>query len=99
MRIIGLHSGHDCAYCVLEDGIPVLHEEYERISRLKEGSADALAFYYDRSFKEEDVIFSHVQHQPGGPGSLYPENWNKMVAHIKKNKGLLRRVKSQKYKI
>jgi len=24
MRIIGLHSGHDCAYCVLEDGIPTI---------------------------------------------------------------------------
>ena len=29
MRIIGFQSGHDVSYCVLEDGVPIIHEELE----------------------------------------------------------------------
>ena len=28
-KIIGFQSGHDVAYCVLENGIPIIHEELE----------------------------------------------------------------------
>ncbi len=87
MRVIGFHSGHDCAYCILEDGIPVLHEEYERISRVKEGNGDALALYYERSYSEEDITFAHVCHQPGGPRSLFPETWDRMFKHAQDNQG------------
>ena len=33
MRIIGFQSGHDVSYCVLEDGVPIIHEELERFIR------------------------------------------------------------------
>ena len=33
MKIVGLLSGHDCSYCVLEDGIPKIHNELERFIR------------------------------------------------------------------
>ena len=36
MKILGFQNGHDVAYCVLENGIPVIHEELERHLRLKE---------------------------------------------------------------
>ena len=29
MKIVGFQSGHDVSYCILEDGVPVIHEEYE----------------------------------------------------------------------
>ena len=87
MRIIGFHSGHDCAYCVLEDGIPIIHEEYERISRVKEGNGDALDLYFNRSHKEDDSIFAHVYHHPGGVKGLFPDSWFKMNEQIRKNNG------------
>ena len=27
MKILGFQSGHDVAYCVLENGVPIIHEE------------------------------------------------------------------------
>ena len=34
-KIIGFHSGHDCSYAILDNGIPVLHNELERFTREK----------------------------------------------------------------
>ena len=36
MKIAGIWSGHDCSFCVLEDGHPLVHAEYERYIREKE---------------------------------------------------------------
>ena len=34
MLIAGLHTGgHDSAFCILEDGKPIIHVELERIIR------------------------------------------------------------------
>ncbi len=41
-KIVGFQSGHDVSYCVLEDGVPVLHEELERFSRKKGELGDGL---------------------------------------------------------
>jgi len=87
MRIIGLHSGHDCAYCVLEDGIPTIHEEFERISRVKEGNGDALELYFDRSFDKSDSIFTHVLTGQLAIESLHKNSWSRMVDQIHKNQG------------
>ena len=45
MRIVGFHSGHDCAYCILEDGVPIIHEELERINRIKQTEGDSIELY------------------------------------------------------
>ncbi len=45
-KIIGFHSGHDCSYCVLDKGIPVVHNELERFTRKKEHLGDALDFLF-----------------------------------------------------
>jgi carbamoyltransferase len=65
--IIGFHSGHDCSYCILEDGVPVVHEELERITRIKEGNGDGLKFFFDRNPNLKDKVhtFSHCHHAPG----------------------------------
>ncbi|MFZ9376675.1 MAG: hypothetical protein ACO25K_06085, partial [Candidatus Fonsibacter ubiquis] len=61
MKIIGLSCGaHDTAYCVFENGKVILHEEYERFSRLKEQQGDVLSFLFDRQKELNDVnIFTH----------------------------------------
>ena len=47
MIIAGGWSGHDCSFCILEDGVPILHAEYERYIREKEPPGDSLKFLYD----------------------------------------------------
>jgi carbamoyltransferase len=42
VKIVGFQSGHDVSYCILEDGVPVIHEEYERFLREKEPLGDGL---------------------------------------------------------
>lgn len=42
MKILGFQSGHDVSYCVLENGIPVIHDELERFTRIKEPMGDGL---------------------------------------------------------
>ena len=46
-KIAGFCSGHDCAYAVLENGIPLIHNELERFTREKEPIADSLQFLLD----------------------------------------------------
>jgi predicted NodU family carbamoyl transferase len=49
MKIVGYQSGmHDVAYCVLENGRPVIHEELERLLRVKEPPGDGLEMYFQR---------------------------------------------------
>jgi len=47
MRIVGFWSGHDASVCILDDGLPTLHAEYERFLREKEPKGDSLKFLKD----------------------------------------------------
>ena len=70
MKIIGFQSGHDVSYCVLEDGIPTLHNEWERFLRKKEPQGDGLKFLFD---KEKDTgVLDNVDHfTHGNPRTRY----------------------------
>ena len=35
MKIVGFHGGHDSAYAILENGVPIVHNELERFNRQK----------------------------------------------------------------
>ena len=48
MKILGFQSGHDVSYCVLKDGVPVIHEELERFIREKEPKGDGLKMAFER---------------------------------------------------
>ena len=48
MKILGFQSGHDVSYCVLDNGVPVIHEELERFIREKEPYGDGLKMAFDR---------------------------------------------------
>ena len=47
MKVASAWSGHDCSYCILEDGRPIVHAEYERYIREKEPAGDGVQFMFD----------------------------------------------------
>ena len=50
MKIVGLACGaHDTAYSIMENGSTVIHEEFERFSRVKEQQGDVLKFFFERN--------------------------------------------------
>lgn len=56
-KIVGFQSGHDVAYCILENGIPVIHEELERISRKKMEYGDGLKLFFSRNPNADDIKY------------------------------------------
>ena len=54
-RIVGFQSGHDVSYCILEDGIPIIHEELERFSREKSPGGDGLEFFFNQNPELTDI--------------------------------------------
>lgn len=56
-KIVGFQSGHDVAYCILENGIPVVHEELERITRTKMEYGNGLKFFFDRNPNMDDIKY------------------------------------------
>ena len=47
MKIVGFHSGHDSSYSILDDGVPVVHNELERFNRRKNSVADSIQLFLD----------------------------------------------------
>lgn len=89
MKIAGFHSGHECSYCVLEDGIPILHAELERYIREKEPFGDG----YDLIKKDYDD-FENIDHFAstlctwrGGLIKRHPESYRDMWKHLSKKDG------------
>jgi len=88
-KIIGLHSGHDCAYAVVENGIPVVHNELERFTRKKEHLGDSIDFLFQTYDDYKDVkYFTHVvDNWKGGYRSRYPDTAKKLDKLISDNGG------------
>ena len=57
MKILGLHGGHDSAYAILEDGVPVVHNELERFNRQKGCKGDSLKLFLEQ---ETDRDFDYI---------------------------------------
>ena len=53
--IAGFWSGHDCSYCILKNGQPILHEEYERFIREKEPKGDSLKFLFENFPRHKEI--------------------------------------------
>lgn len=69
MKIAGFQSGHDVAYCILENGIPIIHEELERISRKKMQLGDGLKFFFTRFDDEtKDIKYFTFGNRNGRTG-------------------------------
>ena len=88
-KIAGLCSGHDCSYAILEDGIPILHNELERFTREKEPIGDSLDFLFSSYRDYDDIIyFSHCfDTWSGGIENRYPSSFQKMINICNKNNG------------
>lgn len=91
MKIVGFQSGHDIAYCILENGIPILHEEQERISRKKMEVGDGLKFFFSRS-KDKDIKYFTFGNRNGRTGKWQRqcgdlESDLRMRQIVKKNQG------------
>lgn len=55
-KIAGVWSGHDCSFCILEDGVPAVHAEWERYIREKEPKGDSVYFMKEVLAAEVDEI-------------------------------------------
>jgi len=74
MKILGFQSGHDVSYCILDNGIPVIHEELERFTREKEPLGDGLDMALQRIPDDELNEISHFCYgNPGGRIRRYEE--------------------------
>lgn len=81
MKIVGLACGaHDTAYCIFEDGKTIIHEEYERFSRIKEEQGDVLKFFQERNpdIKDVDYYTHFFMRWRGGLQAMYPQSFAKM---------------------
>ena len=57
-KVIGLHSGHDCSLCILEEGVPILHIELERFLRKKEPRGDSFFLFQKLSYQRRCATFN-----------------------------------------
>ena len=74
MKILGFQSGHDVSYCILENGVPIIHEELERFTREKEPLGDGLDMAFQRIPDGELSEISHICYgNPGGRIGRYQE--------------------------
>lgn len=89
IKIAGLCSGHDCSYAILENGIPVLHNELERFTREKEPIGDSLEFLFNSYANYKDIqYFSHCfDTWSGGIENRYPDSFKKMSEIYTNNRG------------
>jgi len=94
MKILGFQSGHDVSYCVLDNGIPIIHEELERFIREKEPMGDGLEMALQRVPEETLKEIKHFSYgNPRGRTGSYKEKCGKeapeqqMKELLESNKG------------
>jgi len=89
MKIAGLHSGHDCSFCILEDGIPIFHAELERYTREQQPPGDSLKFLFEEYKNHSDIKhFAHTTDiYQGGIQGRYPNSYSKMKTCLQQSDG------------
>ena len=97
MKILGFQTGHDVSYAILENGIPIIHEELERFTRQKEPLGDGLKMAIDRLETIDDINYfcmgNYGMYQPAGirkwtsRGCYFIECVDQMNKVIKNNNG------------
>jgi carbamoyltransferase len=89
MKVIGLWSGHDCSYCVLEDGVVIRHDELERFVREKEPKGDAIKFMMEQYPDWKSVKYFTTCY-PTRHLEQYPDTLRILKEHIASVGGELR---------
>ena len=62
MKVASAWSGHDCSFCILDNGRPVIHAEYERYIREKEPYGDGVQFMLDEYPDCKDIKYFATNH-------------------------------------
>ena len=76
MKISGFFNGHDCSFCILEDGVPIIHAEYERYLRLKEPDGDSYGMLLDIVKDIDDIDYFVVAGAAGSKNIFsHKEEW------------------------
>jgi len=77
-------GAHDTAYCIMENGETLVHEELERFTRVKEQQGDILDFFFNQNPDVGKVdYFAHfVMRWRGGLAAQYPKSFQRMQKHI-----------------
>ena len=86
MKIAGVWSGHDASFCILKDGYPEIHAEYERYIREKEPPGDSLQFMMDEYPDFESIKYVATCF-PQAKLTKYENSLNKINSILKKNDG------------
>jgi carbamoyltransferase len=86
MKIAGVFSGHDCSYTIMNNGIPVIHDELERFIRQKEPYGDSVQFMFEK-YKNVNDIDIVATCQPIQNIKDYKKSYNRLEKIIKKNNG------------
>ena len=87
MKIAGVWSGHDCSFCILEDGKPVIHAEYERYNREKSPPGDSVAFLLNRFHDGVEDITHFASVHPTKKTKQYVESYLTAENIVDKNSG------------
>ena len=87
MKIAGIWSGHDCSYCILDDGLPVVHAELERYNREKSPAGDAASFMFDRSHEHVEQLQHIASVHPVKKTKQHEASYKKLQEITTKNGG------------
>ena len=85
-KICGSFSGHDASYCILNDGIPEIHNELERFVREKEVAGDSIQFMFD-TYKDTHDIQYLVTCYPSKKLTQYKQSLEQLTKIITNNDG------------
>ena len=82
MKILGFsHGSHDSSYCIYEDGKLLVHEELERLNRVKETDGDILEYLFQKGTTFDD--FDYITTYPHGELKWYSPTFVKEFDRIK----------------
>lgn len=82
MKILGFsHGTHDSSYCIYEDGKLIVHEELERLNRIKETDGDILEHLYNKGVSFDD--FDYITTYPHGDLRFYSQKFLQEFESIK----------------
>ncbi|NBP00903.1 MAG: hypothetical protein EBU90_12360 [Proteobacteria bacterium] len=86
IKVAGVWSGHDCSFCILENGQPTIHAEYERYNREKSPPGDSVKFMFDTVENVDDI--SHIATTyPTKKLKQYEDSYEKIKGIVEKNGG------------
>ncbi len=86
MKVASAWSGHDCSYTILDEGRPVVHDEYERFIREKEPYGDGIKFMLENYKDTSDIKYFATCH-PASKTLQYKDSAEQLKNIIENNGG------------